>query len=378
MPRASAASYFAGVGRAFDQIRRRAGSEAVDEDYNLGGYVVRLSFANRAMAPVLTPALAHLRARPVGSPALTIRVFDLRSTGVALPPTPWPEASAIEVADGDPTPAGPIAAANPIQWFSDQGTLRLLNQAGEAFNLLDLAGRTAFYFVPDAEATTVHERAAPFRPILHWWSGTVERALIHGAAVGVGSGAALIVGKGGSGKSTTALTCLAAGLDYLGDDYVMVQAGPAPLVYGLYGTAKLDPDNTARFPALAALAAATEPSSPTESSGFPGRRYDPGRLAGEKVLLYLAPAFGPRLKPVLPLRAIVIPKIVGRERPTMERTSAATALAALAPSTLFQMPGNRGAVFATVAELVRQVPAYVLELGPDMSAVPTLIGEVVA
>ena len=63
--------------------------------------------------------------------------------------------------------------------------------------------------------------------------------------------------QGGLGKSTAALCCLCNGLDYIGDDYVLVQLGPIPTVHSLYCTAKLNHDQMARFAKLADLARRT-------------------------------------------------------------------------------------------------------------------------
>ena len=67
--------------------------------------------------------------------------------------------------------------------------------------------------------------------------------------MGTGDGAVLIPGKGGSGKSSTALTCLGAACR-LGDDYVGIGPIPSARVLALC-TAKLAPPQAARFPDLA-------------------------------------------------------------------------------------------------------------------------------
>ena len=73
------------------------------------------------------------------------------------------------------------------------------------------------------------------------------RQLVHAAAVGTDEGALLITGRGGVGKSTTALACLEAGMQFLGDDYVVVGLDPEPQVYRLYGSAKLTSNSSSAF-----------------------------------------------------------------------------------------------------------------------------------
>lgn len=342
---AGPAAYFREIHEAFLRARSSVGAVVPDRDYAIAGRDVRLSFATPALADKLAPAVAHLQTTLAPSPALTICAFDLESTGARLPPGPWP---------GE-------AATPGAQWFHDGGTLRLFNRPGEALSLFDPSLGLGIYCVPSARTLPWYESGSPFRVLLHWWSGTCRRRLVHAGAVGSASGVVLVGGKAGSGKSTTALACLEAGLDYLGDDYVMVSASPPAVVYSLYGVAKLDPGNVWRFPGLAGSVAG------------PG-----GLPPAEKVLVFLEKDYGRRLKPARPLRAIVVPRITGRERPAVRLMSPAAALAALAPSTVFQLPGDVEAILGVVAGLVRTVPAYVLELGPDMAGVPALIAELIA
>ena len=79
------------------------------------------------------------------------------------------------------------------------------------------------------------------RTLFHWLMELYGRQLIHAAAVGTDIGGALIVGKGGVGKSTTSLASLAAGLRFVGDDYVIVGFDPHPTAWSLYCTAKVSP-----------------------------------------------------------------------------------------------------------------------------------------
>jgi hypothetical protein len=46
------------------------------------------------------------------------------------------------------------------------------------------------------------------------------------------------------------------------------------------------------------------------------------------------------------------------------------ALAALAPSTIFQLHPPAGKALAYMGELVRKVPTFVLELGSDVETIP--------
>ena len=115
--------------------------------------------------------------------------------------------------------------------------------------------------------------AAPLRAILHWWLGSHGVLQVHGGAVGTAEGGALVVGRGGSGKSTTALSSLAAGLRYAGDDFVAITTRPEPWVHSLYCSGKLDPGHLERFARL------------------PGEVANPVRGEDEKAIVYVGRAF---------------------------------------------------------------------------------------
>ena len=166
----------------------------------------------------------------------------------------------------------------------------------------------------------------------------------------------------GSGKSTTAMACAAAGLGYLGDDYVLGgESGGRSRAHALYTTAKLTERSLDLLPALRALA-------------------DGSEAAEEKAVIQLKDSpFGAQLMASAPIAAIVLPRIAGGQQTWWEPATASRALTALAPTTLFQLPGAGGAALARLARLVRSVPAVTLHLGQDMEGIaPALCAAVAA
>jgi hypothetical protein len=90
-------------------------------------------------------------------------------------------------------------------------------------------------------------RAHPASTVIATWLAHSGAQMLHVAAVGDASGAALIVGAGGAGKSTTALACARSGLGFLGDDLCVVDPTDEPTVHALYATAKMTPESEARL-----------------------------------------------------------------------------------------------------------------------------------
>ena len=178
---------------------------------------------------------------------------------------------------------------------------------------------------------------------------------MHGAAIGNANGGVLIVGKGGSGKSTTALPALDSDLLYVGDDYTLLALDSGPVVYSLYNSAKLNSDHVRRFSRLL----------PKISN--------PERLGEEKALLFINEHYRAKIATQLPLKAILLPQVTGLSETRLRRISTAAGLVALAPSTIFQLPRAGNECFKFLASAARKVPCFCLELGTDLQAIPAAI-----
>src|SRR5690606_27906920 len=98
----------------------------------------------------------------------------------------------------------------------------------------------------------------------------------------------------------------------------------------------------------------------------------------DKVTLSLYRAFRDQLVRRLPLRAIVVPSIPQSGRLRLEPAPAAAALAALAPTTVFQLPNAGAAALARLKEFVAAVPRYHLELDRDLARNALAIRELIS
>ncbi len=309
----------------------------------IGDRVVRLCFAGEALAARLTPALAHLAVPPHPTPALTIRLWDSVTTGVALPPLP----TAMLQPPSETARWGSHAHSERFHAF--------FQPLYQLFTMLDRQSNQAIYWVQGADCIPLTEGAAPLITLLHWWLGQQSRQVVHGAAIGTAAGGLLLVGKSGSGKSTTALACLNAGLQYLGDDYCLVAATPQPTAYSLYSSGKVHFADLARFPRLQAAQSTN--------------RY----IDADKALYFFAKPFADQIVPSLPLKALLLPTIRAGSKSALHAVTPAKAFLAMGPSTLFQLIGERPQTMRHLSELARQLPCYRLTLGADMEQVPLLI-----
>ena len=328
---------------AFSAFKRAVESAAEPEShfYQLGKMVIRLQFAGPQLVPKLTLALQHLKTGPVVKPDLTIGIWDGKSTGVNLAPPTNNSKDYISRAE--------------IQGYCTSSIKISHDVAGGVLNLLDLESNIALFWVKDSEVVPYYESAAPFRASLSAWFQVSGYQYLHAAAVGASGGAVVLAGKGGSGKSTTAINCLRAGLDYLGDDYCVTSIEAKPVVYSLYNSAKLDLDASFKFPQI------------MEALN------DSPMIEAEKNLFYLSKQFGDQIQLSLPIRAIFLPRIRNQSETTITPVSAAEALTRLAPSTIFQLPLDGKRAFRFMASLVQRVDCYNLNLGTGFENVPKVI-----
>ena len=321
-----------------------------DRFFSIGDRPVRLRFAGNGLIPALTPALAHLGIPPTDAPDLTVLLWDNVSTGTEFP------SIISRYLDSLGEWWIHLGKRGEITELTNERIQTAYHLGPNIFSLIDLEENLALYWVKDAQMLPYYEIGSPLRTILHWWADRGAYQFIHGGAVGLPTGGVLLAGKGGTGKSTTALACLEAGLMYASDDYCLVKTDPEPFVYSVYNTVKLRGDlDLERFPHLAPLVS------------------NKNRLESDKAMLFLQQHFPELVSRGFPIKAILLPRIMDQKETRIKPVTAGAALAALAPSTLFQLPGAGSMAIKTMKDLVMQVPSYILELGTDITKIPETI-----
>lgn len=312
----------------------------------LAGNILRFHMAGEFLGTVLQTAIEHLPISNASDDDLTLYVWDETATGVTLPEAPWPWPN--------PDQAVELALPRGAEDFHP-----LYEPLNGVFGLYQESTRTAVIHIKDAHQLPTPWHGAPLFRIFHWWSHSVGLVLIHAGCVGTDHGAVLLAGKGGSGKSTTSLLCLAEQLRYVSDDYCLINARPEPRAFALYNTGKLHRDHLNRFPALAK------------------RAVEPARDEHEKKVIFAHQHFPAQLASSLPVRAVVLPRICGGPHHRFVTISAMEALRGLAPSTLLQVSGYAGRHLQAMAQLVRNVPCYRLELGENYATIPRTIADLI-
>src|SRR6266487_1205846 len=335
----------------------RASVGVISQTYRLAEHVVQLVSPNKEMLDKLTRTFTHLRTRSAATPDLTVHLWDSSSRKTLLPPLP-------EVAEE--------TAPGAFFYYNDErvrmgfqlgtsGDARVLavypHLPTPALSVLSVNTGRAWYWVEDAERIPYWEQATPLVYLLHWWLRERGLHLVHAGAVGTADGGAILVGKSGSGKSTATLTALQSDeLQYAGDDYVAIQLEPAPFVHGFYSAGKLMANHVERLPFLLSALSNTD------------------QLDVEKAVVYVHEHWPQQITKGFPLRAILVPRIApGALQARVELLPRLAALAAMAPSTVFQMHTRGQDSLSHMRKLAELVPSYRLELGSDMPSIPRVI-----
>ena len=330
-----------------------AAGGAVQQWYRIGGHDVCVRTIPEQDARRLRPALGHLAlpeatasaagltistwngATPSAAPVLADLLRRLRANWCA-----------------ECGPRGEVLELHSI------GISAIYNAGPNVLTVIDFERNRGWLLKLDDDTFPYWEVGSPFRFLLHEWFAARGLQYVHGAAVGTEKGGVLLVGKGGSGKSTTALLCAAAGMQYAGDDYCLIEPARA-WAHSLYNTGKLKgPEDYARLPQLKGLS--TNPDS-----------FERG---GDGKGVYFLDAIWPdRVVAGMPLRAIVVPRVTGQAASSVEPCSAFDALVAMLPSTVAQLPAATNEDCDRMVALAEKLPTYLLHLGTDIHGIPAAL-----
>jgi hypothetical protein len=325
--------------------------EPYEYQFNICGQMFRFRFAEPELAGRLTRAFAHLRQPLTAVPDCTVEVAESKSSDRFPSILLKAYLSALEHSWWNLTnPRGELLE------FHNPPAMAAYYPGTSGLSMLDIDSGRGLYWKMRLSHVPYYEVGDPFRTILHWWLRSRGFQFIHGAGVGFESGAVLMVGKGGAGKSTSAVASIHGGLQYAGDDYCAVGLDPQPVVYSLYNTCKLcGDDDIARFPGLA------------------GHVSNPTRPPEEKARVFLHELFPERVSASLPLKAVLVPKITGSRDTFIKPCKGMEALTAIVPWTMAQLPSSNHADVKFMGALVRRLPTFAIEVGTQVEQISEVI-----
>lgn len=266
----------------------------------------------------------------------------------------------IFVWDSSSTNSTPLQAMASIESFTSFGQISGWNKGRYlasfeadacALSLFDCQDRVGIYWILDSKKLPQYVTATPLRSIFQWAFRTIGSELLHAAGIGDESGAVLVVGPGGSGKSNTALTGLANNLNYFGDDYCVISNDYK--VHKLYSTTKIYPSDIPFFSEniRTLLKESIEQSNKIQNND---------KLV---VNIPLAEQWSNHFS--APIKAIIFQKITSIEHSTLSRCTGKDVFLAIAENTSALLPYADARAISNIATFVRSTPCYRLNVGRD-------------
>lgn len=335
---------------AFLDAMRRQPQSVRDGFYRFAGRTVRLRVVGAALGDRTHRAFAHLREPAGAAPELTIDLLDEAESSV---------------------PGLMDAASTDLerQWVACEGMLAASPDGRYvSFRFQDsvmVLDRQAQHMVGcrrQGAPLSGGDYSKPLLLMLSVWYHDRGVQLLHTGLIAHEGAGVLIPGESGSGKSTTSLAGLAQGLEFLGDDFIGIERADTGGFVGhsIYSTACIVKENLDRFPELRRTA--VEDRVTVE----------------EKPILFLSEIFPERIRASVPIRAVVLLRI-RNERTEIRPARRAEALRHFAASTLHTVvprPGREA--LRMMGELVENVPAWWLLLGPDLRDIQPAVARIVS
>lgn len=312
--------------------KSRVKADGVRKRFIFIGGTVLLTYSSDILEHSLFKAFEHLEVKGTDADtAFSIFTCDSDILGYELPGYDWLS----EISEN----------REEIVTYNSGNIHVLYNPKSGIFSMFDNGRNRGFYYLPKAVDIPFYEKAAPMRMLLHWWCEKSGLVLVHAAAIGGDTSAVLLAGRGGTGKSTTAMLAASNGLKFLGDDYVILENNAGPVVHSAYNSVKF------RWEMLERVPAAGEFSLNSQND--------------EKGYFFLHDKNPDVLIRRLPLKAVLLPAIAGNQKTSFDRLSQSRGLMGLAASSIFQMPGSGKQTLKTLAGILKDTPVYQISLGKD-------------
>ena len=305
--------------------------------------------AGKNLQEITCHALKHIEkvdSPTFSNPSFEILVWDEKESGIPMPNQPWE------------TPNNLVEdsfvqfhlAEFFVSQFDNQSILFIYNEQENQ----------AICIIQDAKNLNNSFRSSPYFKLIALWASKQKLNILHAGCVSYANKAVLIVGKSGKGKSSTSVQCLIGGLDYLSDDYIVVDInGEKPIAHSLFNTGKLKNKHIDRFNKIQG-------------------KYIQGILdKNDKPLLFLHDYFNEQIIKSAEIKAIIVPNIVQEKHASYEFISPAESLRALAPSTLIQLKINNLNELHSLANLTRNLPNYQLNIGSDLDHISYKVKELI-
>jgi hypothetical protein len=331
---------------AYAQAVRLCPDRAHEMWYSFGGCAVRVRIVGNRLAERVALPFAHLRCEKSDSaePRLTIDLWDELETNVP---------ACIDLQ--------PVAGSSSFSVSRDGRFATSVLQ--HSITDFDRREEHILGVALGADRLSLYECGRPLHVPLSLWYSDHDILLVHAGLVSHNGNGILLTGSSGAGKTTSALSCLAAGFRYLADDLAGLEllGDGAAWGHSIYGSALVDQEILRRLPGLSQHAI-------PGTHGFEEKRLvlisrvNPSRLMGKTIV-----------------RAIGLVRVADSDQTRVRAATKGESLLSMVRSALQSgvlTPGKRG--FELLGYLSDNVPSFWLELGRDVEDIASCIRELLA
>ena len=333
--------------QAYARDRLRAASayskgRLLRRDFRLARIDMTVWFASKAFADLCDRTLVERKDEEPPAAHAQVYAMDAEADGWE-PPARWDERTGFSSREFDRI----LAECDQRGFY---------HHDAPSWQFYDRATAIGVQTLPAQLAMPPWEFGSPLRLFLHWAYAAAGMRLTHAATLGLNGRGALIAGPSGSGKSGTALAGLLNGLDSVGDDYVLVEDGPSLMAHSVFAMLKQDREGFRR----AGVAIAELDACEVNWRG--------------KIELDAARLCARGLASRMEVHALLLPVIARARRTEVERIASHEAALALAPSSVFQLPGDATEGFRFFAGIAKRLPAFRVKLSEDPVEIAGAIG----
>lgn len=202
------------------------------------------------------------------------------------------------------------------------------------------------------------DSGSPLRNFMNWYFASETSGIVHSGTLGVDGKGLMFAGAGGSGKSGTVISGLFAGLDSVGDDYILAKTdgsdGPGGVsVHPVFNTLKTDQKGVERI----------------------GLTIDGPTNWQNKYQVTFQSLFQKDPVQELSIQAMCLPTVTGENTTTFEPVSRREAYLGLAKTGFMQMPGDTKLNLVFCSDVIRRLPTFRMRLGTDAKEVADKVAE---
>jgi hypothetical protein len=198
---------------------------ATDYFFDVADLIVCIRLHSQNLIKPFLSAIDHLRIHPCKADYI-IDVWDCKNRELTFPPFDY------EIKD--------VKLRGEIPNYSGDGIQFAYFAHARMVHVLNENTKHGIVALINADELPKFELACPFRAIFSWVLRNNGMSIIHAAALADSAGhTCLIMGKGGAGKSTTAISCYLAGMKYIGDDLCAIGIRDLKVyIFSIYSSGK--------------------------------------------------------------------------------------------------------------------------------------------